>query len=221
MNNNKDLLSDNNDDNIIINYYPEVIDSIIKNSLEYYDYFQPEIQKIINNIEYIEFKTNSNITDELIFYDLNNNVILKSKYEILSIFNPQVNVWKWSWSLPSIKKKNSIITRKILEYAFTLDPETDYLLKSTLINSNINILNNNQLDIYLGLSAKLSKKPFIFRFYNIPHENKKDENNINDRNVSDNIYYYKKIINNPKKHNFMSIYAIILDWNSENNDILK
>lgn len=99
-----------------------------------------------------------------------------------------------------------------MEYAFTLDPETDYLLKSTLINSNINILNNNQLDIYLALSAKLSKKPFIFRLYNIPYDNKKDKNNINDKNVSDNIYYYKKIINNPKKNKFMSIYAIILDW---------
>lgn len=130
MNNNKDLLSNNDDDkNIIINYYPEVIDSIIKNSLEYYDYFQPEIQKIINNIEYIEFKTNSNITDELIFYDLNNNIILKSKYEILSMFNPQVNVWKWSWSLPSIKKKKFNYYQKNIGICFHIRSRNRLFIK--------------------------------------------------------------------------------------------
>lgn len=195
-----------------------LIDPIIKNSLEYYDQHQPKIQEILNKLEYIEIVNNGNITDQFIFYDSDDNVILKSRYEVLSIYVPQNNIWKWSWSLPTASIKNTFISRKILEYAFTLNPETDYLLKSTLINSKILIENSNQLDIYIGLSAMLSKKPFIFKIYMVPIDqkdlnDKKSNNNDNKNNNIKNLYYYKKIINNNERHNYIALYTFILDWN--------
>ena len=195
-----------------------LIDPIIKNSLEYYDQHQPKIQEILNKLEYIEIVNNGNITDQFIFYDSDDNVILKSRYEVLSIYVPQNNIWKWSWSLPTASIKNTFISRKILEYAFTLNPETDYLLKSTLINSKILIENSNQLDIYIGLSAMLSKKPFIFKIYMVPIDqkdlnDKKSNNNDNKNNNIKNLYYYKKIINNNERNNYIALYTFILDWN--------
>ena len=204
-------------DNKIIN--ENLIDPIIKNSLEYYDQYQPKIQEILDNLEYIEIVNNGNTTDQFIFYDSNDNVILKSRYEVLSIYIPHNNTWKWSWSLPTASIKNTFISRKILEYAFTLNPETDYVLKSTLINSKIIIHNTNQLDIYIGLSAMLSKKPFIFKIYLVPideeksHKTNKTNKQNKKNNSTKNLYYYKKIINNDERHNYISLYTFILDWN--------
>ena len=179
----------------------DFIDPIIRNSLEYYDNFQPKINKILNKTEYIETINNGNITDNIIFYDLNDNIIFKSKFEILSFFLPDKNIWKWSWSLPTTNPKNTFISRKILEYAFTLNHQKDYLIKSTLINSHIKIVNQIQLDIYIAIAAMLSKKPFILKMYMVQSETK--------------YYRYREIVNNPKKNEYISVYVLILDWNNE------
>jgi len=196
-----------------------VVDSIIKNSLEYYDNYQQKIQNILNNLEYVKIINNQNINDEYIFYDSNDNIILKSRIETLSIFTPQNNTWKWSWSVPFAKYKNTLISRKILEYAFTLNSDSDFLLKSTLINSKIIISNQYQLDIYLALAANLSKNPFIFRIYLYPFfENINDDtqntNNAKSKltNNTENIYYYRKILNHPDKKKFISIFSFLIDY---------
>lgn len=218
-----------------------VYDPIIKTSLEYYDSFQPKINDLISKIEYIEFVNNQNITDQVIFYDANHNKIFESLYEILSIYIPQTNIWKWSWSLPTAPKKHTFITRKILDYAFNLDHEKDYLLKSTLINSKIKIINDIQLDIHIALSAKLSKKPFVFKFHSVPiivqnHNNKDNisvdideqynfdspsESNENDdkteldysnKNSNSNIYPYRKIMQNKNLDQYLAVYLLILNY---------
>ena len=192
---------------------------IIKNSLDYYDIHQPKIQQILDKIEFIKIINGVNVNDEYIFYDSNSNIILNSKIETLGMFIPQNNTWKWSWSIPFAKFHNTLISRKILEYAFTLNSTTDLSLKSTLINSELGITNQYQIDIYLALSAMLSKKPFIIRLYLYPYaENAENlenaENAENTKNIenAENIYYYKKILNNPDRKNFISVYALVLDW---------
>ena len=187
----------------------ELLDPIIKNSLEYYDSYQDKINNIINNTEYIELINNNNITDTIIFYDSHKKNIFESKYEILSIFVPETKMWKWSWSLPTADKKHTFITRKILDYAFNLNPEKDYLLKSTLINSKIKILNQLQLDIHIALSASLSKKPFIFKFYLAPL---KFIYNDNDIELDSSLYPYKKIMDHKDKDKLISVYFFILDF---------
>jgi hypothetical protein len=176
--------------------------SLIRNSLEYYDKYQPDIQKIINKIEYIKIIDGININDQYIFYDSNDKEIFKSRIETLSIYIPQTNTWKWSWSVPFVKYRNTLISRKILEYAFTLNTSSDLILKSTLINSNITIANQNQIDIYLGLASKLSKIPFILELYLFPLDNK----------GKNNIYYYREINKYPDKNNFISVFVFIIDW---------
>jgi len=210
-NKNLDLNNDNQNTNIKKN---NLIDPIIKSALEYYDQYQPKIQKILDKLEYIEIINNGNVTDQFIFYDSDNNIILKSKFEVLSIYVPQNNLWKWSWSLPTASAKNTFISRKILDYAFTLTSNNDYMLKSTLINSKITINNTNQLDIYIALSAMLSKTPFVFKIYLIPIKiNESSENQKRNNDKKGNFYYYKKIINNEERHNYISLYSLIIDWN--------
>ena len=182
----------------------DLIFSLIRNSLEYYDEYQPRIQKLLDKIEYIKI-----INDEYIFYDSDDNIIFKSRIETLSMFTPQNNTWRWSWSVPFAKYNNTLISRKILDYAFTLNTSTDLILKSSLINSKIIITNQYQIDIYLALSSMLSKKPFIFRLYLFPFFDDDDDKKKNNLN---NIYYYKKIINHPDKHKYISVYSFIIDW---------
>jgi hypothetical protein len=195
--------------------------SLLRNSLEYYDTYQPKIQEILDKIDYIKIIDGININDTYIFYDSNHNEIFKSRIETLSIFIPQTQTWKWSWSVPFAKFTNTHISRKILEYAFTLNTTTDLILKSTLVDSNIKISNQYQIDIYLALSAMLSKKPFVLKLYLVPmFENKiifdntetSSKSNLLSTNPNEQIYYYKKIIDNPEKNNFISIYSLIIDW---------
>ncbi len=180
------------------------IDDIVKTSLEYYDSYQPKIDELVNKIHFIKIINNKNITDEIIFFDKNKKEIFKSSYEVLSAYIPQQQTWKWSWSLPTMLKKSNFISRKILEYALNLDPEKDYLLKSTLINSKIRIINDIQLDIYKALSANLSRKPFILKLFLVPLESEKETE----------YYPFKKINDDPDNINYVAYYLFILDYDS-------
>lgn len=179
---------------------------IIKNSLEYYDSYQPKIQEIINKIEYIKIIDGDNINDEYIFYDFNNKPFFKSRIETLGMFVPQDSTWKWSWAIPFTKYKNTLISRKILEYAFTLNSSTDLHLKSTLISSKLIISNQYQIDIYLALASMLSKKPFILKLYLYPSW---------DKEAIEKIIPYKKILNKPDRKDFISVYMMLIDWNDK------
>lgn len=190
---------DNNDD---INYF----NPIVRNSLEYYDHHQPQIQKILDKIEYIKVIDGINVNDEYIFFDSNDEEFFRSRIETLGMFVPQDNTWKWSWAIPFAKYHNTLITRKILDYAFTLDPSTDLHLKSTLTSSKLIITNQYQIDIYLALSSMLSKKPFILKLYLYPFW---------EENAVEKIINYKKIINDPDKKKFIAIYIILIDWNND------
>lgn len=180
-----------------------IIDDIIQTSLEFYDSNQPKIIEIIEKVHYVKFKNNNNITDEITFFDKHKKEILKSSYEILAAYVPNQQLWKWAWSLPTILKKSSFISRKILEYALNLDHEKDYLLKSTLINSKIRIINDLQLDIYIALSANLSRKPFIFKLYLAPPL---------DKNIDPEFYPYKEINDDPDNSKYIVFYLFILDF---------
>lgn len=175
----------------------------VKNALEYYDSHQPEIQKILNKTHYIKLIDNKNLTDEIIFYDSDKNILLKSKFEYLSMYEPRNKIWKWSWAVVSFKPKYTFISRKILNYAFTLDHNNNinYQLKNTLVYSKISIETKINIDILLSTSAYLCKKPFIFKFY------------FPGPGPIGKMFNYKDIINDPNKKEFIVFYLIILDWN--------
>jgi hypothetical protein len=195
---------DSNDNNLDYKEDMYFMDSVLANSLEYYDSFQPEIIDIISKTEYIEIVHSNNSNDTYILYDKNDNVIIKSRIEHLAIYIPNTNIWKWSWSVPFIKHTNTFISRKILEYAFSLDETKEIFLKSTLTNSNIDIDNSYQIDIYLALSSFLSKKPFILKMYLIPNDPQEKNSNR---------YQFRKFLENPEKNKYISTYVFLIDWN--------
>ena len=192
----------NNDKNDNKNNNMNYFNPMIKNSLEYYDSFQPQIQKILDKIEYIKVINGINVNDEYIFYDSNDKEFFKSRIEVLGMFVPQDNSWKWSWAVPFAKYQNTLISRKILEYAFTLNSVSDLHLKSILINSKLIITNKYQIDIYLALASMLSKKPFILKLYLYPP----------DEGADTDIIYYKRILNNSDRKKFISVYVLVIDW---------
>jgi hypothetical protein len=204
-NNINDFNDEKNNSNEVItetNY----LNPIIRNSLEYYDLHQPKIQSILNKIEYIKIIDGVNVNDEYIFYDSDNKPFFKSRIEQLGMFIPQDNSWKWSWAIPFAKYQNTFISRKILEYAFTLNSSTDLHLKSTLISSKLIISNQYQIDIYLALASMLSKKPFVLKLYLYPFW---------DKDATEKIIHYKKILSKPDRKKFISFYMIIIDWNDK------
>ncbi len=176
----------------------------IKTSLEYYDSYQPKVNEIIQNTVYIKTKDNKNITDEIFFYDKDKKLIFQSSYEIISVYIPSTSTWKWAWSLPTAQKKSTSFSRKLLDYAFNLDTDKEFLLRSTLINSKIKIINQIQLDIYLAITAKLSKKPFILKTFIAPIEESES--------TKDGFYPFKQLNIDPNNKNYIVMYLLILDF---------
>ncbi|AYV80195.1 MAG: hypothetical protein Gaeavirus15_5 [Gaeavirus sp.] len=196
------MTTDNNDKLI-------KIDSTVRDSLEYYDINQLRFSKFLNKIRYIEWINNINLTDTIIFYDKHKKKLLESSYEIMGIYVPKTHMWKWSWSIPSIPKKHTFISRKILEYAFNLDHEKEYLLRSELINSKVKINNDLQLDIHIGLSSYVGKQPFIFKFYN-----KFDTEPVGlhtDESTDNKLFPYNLHQDYDDDENYMIIYLYVLD----------
>lgn len=178
-------------------------DKIIRNSIEYYDNNKEKINIIISKLRYIKFLYNGYLNDKIIFYDENKEIILESKTQLLSIYYPKNNIWKWSWSIPSAHKSSTLLVRKILDYAFDLNNENEFMLKYLLLNSQIKIINDLQLDINLALSSYISKIPFIFEYNMIP---------IFSNNEDKFVDYKEDILNSPYKPDAMIAYYLILDY---------
>ena len=70
---------------------------------------QLNVISILKKIRYYSFIDNINTLNQIILYDKNFKEILKSSYEIVSIYNPNTNIWKWSWSIANLEKKYTII----------------------------------------------------------------------------------------------------------------
>jgi len=191
------------------------IDSTIRDSLEFYDNNREKYNVFFNKVKYLKFVNNNNMIDDIIFYDENEKILLESSYEIMGVHLPKNHTWKWSWSIPSIHKKYTYISRKILEYAFNLDPVDELSLRANLINSKIQIINDLQLDIHIALSSYIGKQPLIFKFYNkldTLYEPEKSEKS--DKSEKDMLYKYA--YNDDNEENYMVLYLFILDYNNIN-----
>jgi hypothetical protein len=176
--------------------------SNIRSALEYYDNHQLEIIELLKKIEFIKIIHNSPSTNQIIFYDSDKKVLLESNYETLGFYFQTSNIWRWAWSMPTLSKNDSSISRKILNYAFDLEPTKEYILRSELINSKILIKSDLQLDIHIALSSYLIKKPFIFKLPLGFNENSDDD-----------LISYKKIFSHEFYNKFIISYLYILDYN--------
>ena len=179
--------------------------NIIPQSLEYYDKNMENNRDLIDKINYINIikstESGYNKINFIEFYDKDKELIRKSKYEVLGLYDSQSKIWTWAWALPLVSKISSNTAKKIFNYGYDL--ENNIFLKTELITSRFRINNPIQLDIHVGIGAYLSKNQFIFSYkvYNQEFNSKSmvskgDINLFNVKNDYDEPYleYYLLIL---------------------------
>ena len=145
-----------------INLTPDIV--MIKEALEYYDDNQFKLEELNRKIKYIKFVESEKDFEhnEIFLYDYDANKLDKARYEYIGTFDSSTSIWSWAWAIPTMKKKNTTILRKILNYGIELEP-TNNFLKTELITSRFRVTNKIQLDIYSAIVSYLSKKPRIIK----------------------------------------------------------
>ena len=177
--------------------------TIVTDALEYYDKNNEKYREKFKNIRFTKFVENNNDMEHnvIIMYDNNKKELFRSRYEVIGLFNSTTNIWTWAWAIPSFRKNNTNIVRKIMNYGAELDPQTRFL-KMELITSRFRISNNVQLDIHASIASYLSKNPIIYNHYT----------NIQLKNISG--YTDVKKINSD---NYTLYFLFLLDSNQFNN----
>ena len=102
------------------------------------------------------------------FFDKNNKVLLQSRYEVIGFYYKKYNLWCWGWAAPPLKKNETVIIRKLLNYALEIDlslkeNEQFKFIKTQLINSRSRITDELQLDIHIALASYLAKKKMVYK----------------------------------------------------------
>lgn len=168
--------------------------SLVRTALEYYDSNTENYSKYFKNIIYGKFVQAESDIDHnmMIFYDKNKNEIFRSEYEIIGVYNSNTNTWTWAWAIPSFKKNNTNIIRKVWNYGAILDPKERYL-KTELITSRFRVADGIQLDIHSSIASYLSKSPVVYK-YKLYIKQQPDiegflQLNTHDDNDDFNIYY--------------------------------
>jgi hypothetical protein len=144
--------------------------SLVTTALEYYDMNNETYNNAFKNVYYTKFIQAENDLEHniIIYYDKNKNEIMRSKYEVIGLYNSNSNTWTWAWAISSFKKNNTNIVRKIWNYGAVLDPTVKYL-KTELITSRFRVADPIQLDIHVSIASYLSKNPLIYKHYSYVH----------------------------------------------------
>lgn len=149
---------------------------LIKNSLEYYDRNKETYYSFIKNIKYVGFNksTNDMNHDIIKFYDENKNEIHVSAYEEVGVYSSDHMIWTWAWSIPFLRKNQTYIISKVLDYGIQLSPK-ELFLKTELVTARFKISTKIQLDVHASIASYLSKQPLVLSYVFDP-VNVKDEN---------------------------------------------
>lgn len=138
--------------------------SLVTTALKYYDQNNELHKDTLKRGNYIKFMSGESDLEHkiIIFYDKDKKEFFRSRYEVIGVYNSESNTWTWSWSIPTFKKNNTNIARKLWNYGALLDPSVKYL-KTELITSRFRVANPVQLDIHIGIAAYLSKNPLVYK----------------------------------------------------------
>jgi len=177
--------------------------NLISDSLEYYDNNTEKYTDFFKKVKYIEFIHAVKDMDHNVIrmYDTNKNEILKSRYEIIGVYNNKSKTWTWAWAIPRFRKNTTHIVRKIINYGMDLDPESRFL-KTELITSRFRITNPIQLDIHAAIASYLSRQYVVYKY-------------ISYINPSVDINKRIDITNKPRDHadEYSVYYMFLLDYN--------
>jgi hypothetical protein len=138
---------------------------LVMNSLESYDRNNEKYNGLFKDAKHINFvqMTNDMEHNMVYMYDKNNKEILKSRYEVIGIYNNNAKIWTWAWSMPILRKNTIYIAKSILNYGIDLDPQFNFL-KTELITSRFRISNPIQIDIHVAIASYLSKYPVVYKY---------------------------------------------------------
>lgn len=139
----------------------QIID-LIKKSLMHFDNQNKKYNKFLKNTELHVYdkKILSNITKNEIENSLN------FETEILGIFNHQLNVFLWSWSLPYLGINETKISKELLIYGLKLEPNSNtishFFLKSLLVNARNYVESDFDLELIQAIAAYILKDKYTF-----------------------------------------------------------
>jgi hypothetical protein len=138
----------------------------LKDALLFYDKHSEEnkiLFKKVNNVIFLPKKDNIEYRS-IELYDKDNTLITGYKYEIIGAHYVKNNAWVWAWAIPLLNKNVTNISRKILNYGLELDGSDNELLKIELITSRFFVEDVMQVDLYIALSAYLSKNSTVYPY---------------------------------------------------------
>jgi hypothetical protein len=171
--------------------------NLVVDALQYLDTNMEKYDSMFQNIAFLKFIKSDNDMDHSIvyMYDTNKKEIMKSKYEVIGVFNNFAKTWSWAWSMPQLFKNMASLSRKLLNYGLDLDPRTKFL-KTELITSRFRITNNVQLDLHVALASYISKSPVVYKFISYPDVLLTSENMVEVQSSDDPTYsaYYLFIL---------------------------
>lgn len=191
--------------------------TFVTTSLKYFDENSEKYEGVLKHAKYIKYflAENDMSNNIVVFFDKNKREIFKSRYEIIGLYNTDVNTWTWSWAIPTFKKNNTGTARKLLNYGLMLDPSAKYL-KTELITSRFRVADIVQLEIHIAIASYISKNPFVYKYgmakYNISVDGTREISDI--RKSVDNEGY---IFINPDTNDTLFVYYIfLLDYDKLN-----
>lgn len=175
------------------------VKSTLRNILEIHDTNKMKIDKKFGNYKYYKLGVNKTEMDDIMLYDDNKKIIVKSKIQLLAVYMPNIKLWKWGWSL-IMNKKNIYASRKILQYVLDIDDLNKIFLREPLLNSNITINNKLELDMLIAMSSYITKQNCIMGFYSIP-----------DQDAENGYYNIKNVEESDDTEDYLIMYYILMD----------
>ena len=172
----------------------------LRNILERYDVNKMKNDKKFSNYRYYKLILNRDDMNDIVLYDDKKKIITKSKVQLLSIYIPNIRLWKWGWSLLALKK-DVYASRKILSYVLDINDFDKLFLREPLLDSNITIRSQLELDLLIGMSSYITKQNCIMGFYEIPDEEK----------IKGDLCDIKDVEKREDKDNYMIKYYILME----------
>lgn len=140
---------------------------IIQDSLDYYDKHRDTYKKYIDKFYYYKknISMNDNEKSTITFFDKNDNKVLEANIDMIGSLNTYTNLWTWSWANIKSPKNLNYLSRKMLNYGLDImgKDKVHLYLKQLLISSDINVVNDLQLEIILAISSFIIQNPHIIK----------------------------------------------------------
>jgi hypothetical protein len=186
---------------------------LIVDALEKYDNNIEKYRDKLKDAHHYKLVENDSEIDynSIIFYDINEKILLEANYEVAGVYYNKESIWLWSWADPYYNKKLSTKSKNLLSYGLKLDNVNNISLKMELTNSRFLITDPIQIDIHLALASELSKTPFIYKIiYTRPDINDISISNDINEKTNENNFVFKVVKENEIENENYKVFYFFL-----------